>query len=292
MGAIATFDIATWSGPFPDAIQDRAAEALESGQVLFFPRLGFPFAADEQSLLSPKFSDGKAKNISLDPTTNVLKGTVAEGDDRRQLQAMMERFAQGATRLVCDLLPNYAPVLERARTSYRPVEIVGREYSKIKDDRLLHIDAFPSQPMRGRRILRLFTNVDPSGQARLWHVGDSFEDVSRKLAAKLPKPNPASAWLLSALGITKGRRSAYDQLMLGLHDQGKLDGDYQAGGVREKVSFPAGSTWMCFTDQVSHAALAGRHALEQTFHIDIDVMADPERSPLRVLERLTGKTLV
>jgi len=292
MGAVATFEIDSWAGPFADAIQDRAGEALESGQVLFFPRLSFAFGPEEQSLLSPKFSDGKAKNISLDPATNALKGTVAEGEDRRRLQAMMERFAQGATRLVSDLLPNYAPALERARTSYRPVEIVGRHYSKIKDDRLLHIDAFPSQPMRGRRILRLFSNVDPSGQARLWHVGDRFEDVSRTLAAKLPKPNPASAWLLSALGITKGRRSAYDQLMLGLHDQGKLDSEYQAGGVREKISFPAGSTWMCFTDQVSHAALAGRHALEQTFHIDIDVMADPDRSPLRVLERLTGKALV
>jgi len=31
--------------------------------------------------------------------------------------------------------------------------------------------------------------------------------------------------------------------------------------------------------------------LEQTFHPPVRAMADPGRSPLRVLERLTGQTL-
>jgi hypothetical protein len=292
MSILETFDVSTWSGPIAHDVQDRAVDALEAGHVIFLPRLRFEFAADEQSLLSPKVSDGKAKNISLDPLTNSLKGTVAEGEERQRLQKMMERFAQSATHLVSDLLPNYAPVLERARTSYRPVEIVGRHYSPLKDDRLLHVDAFPSQPMRGRRILRLFSNIDPTGQPRLWHVGGPFDELSRRLAPSVPRPNPAVAWLLSAVGITKGRRSAYDQLMLSLHDVGKRDESYQATGIREKISFPAGSTWLCFTDQVSHAALAGKHALEQTFHVEIDAMAQPDRSPLRVLERLTGKALV
>ena len=39
------------------------------------------------------------------------------------------------------------------------------------------------------------------------------------------------------------------------------------------------------------AALGGAFALEQTFHLDIGQMAEPERSPLRVLERLSGKRL-
>jgi len=57
------------------------------------------------------------------------------------------------------------------------------------------------------------------------------------------------------------------------------------------VAFPAGATWLCFTDQVLHAALSGHSALEQTFHLPVDAMARPERSPLRVLERLTGRVL-
>jgi len=291
MSILEALDIDAWSGPFDGAVQERATAALESGRILYFPRLPFAFGPDEQVLLSPQFSDGKAKNVSLDPAVNSLKGTVVQGQRRERLHGLMERFAQSATRLVCDLAPSYAPALERARTSYRPVSIAGRSYSPLKDDKLLHIDAFPSRPVRGRRILRLFSNVDPSGQARVWHVGEPFEEFSRKFAAKLPRPSPLAAWLLASVGVTKGRRSAYDQMMLGLHDAGKRDAQHQQNGIREKIAFPAGTTWLCFTDQVLHAALEGQYALEQTFHVDVEAMAEPERSPLRVLERLTGTAL-
>jgi hypothetical protein len=40
---------------------------------------------------------------------------------------------------------------------------------------------------------------------------------------------------------------------------------------------------------VLHAALAGEFALEQTFHFDVARMGEPERAPIRVLERLTGR---
>lgn len=292
MSVLETLDIAAWSGPFSSAQQERACAALERGQVLYFPRLPFTFQPNEQALLSPALSNGKAKNVSLDPATDMLKGTLATGDERRRLHSMMERFAQSATRLVSDLMPHYAPSLERARTSFRPVEIVGRAYSPIKDDKLLHVDAFPSQPMRGRRILRLFSNVAPNGNVRVWRVGGPFDEFATQFVGRLPRPNPAAAWLLATLGITKGRRSAYDQMMLSLHDSGKLDRRHQETGVREEVEFPAGTTWMCFTDQVLHAAMAGQFALEQTFHVDVAAMAEPERSPLRVLERLTGEALV
>jgi hypothetical protein len=43
---------------------------------------------------------------------------------------------------------------------------------------------------------------------------------------------------------------------------------------------------------VLHAALGGAFALEQTFHLDVATMAQPQRSPLKVLERLSGKQLV
>lgn len=292
MSVLETLDIASWSGPFSSAQRERACAALERGQVLYFPRLPFAFQPDERELLSPAMSNGKAKNVSLDPATNMLKGTPATGETHRRLHDMMERFAQSATRLVTDLMPHYAASLERARTSFRPVEIVGRAYSPIKDDKLLHVDAFPSQPMRGRRILRLFSNVAPShDQTRVWRVGGPFDEFARQFVGRLPRPNPAAAWLLATLGITKGRRSAYDQMMLGLHDRGKLDRQYQTTGIREEIVFPAGTTWLCFTDQVLHAAMAGQFALEQTFHIDVAAMAEPDRSPLKVLERLTGAAL-
>ena len=79
--------------------------------------------------------------------------------------------------------------------------------------------------------------------------------------------------------------------MLGLHDTGKLDTGYQPKAPSHAVSFAPGTTWMCFTDSVLHAAMAGRFALEQTFHLPVAAMARPEQAPLRVLEKLAGRAL-
>ncbi len=292
MNVIESLSIERWSGPFAPELQRRATEALESGKVLYCPKLAFAIKEGEQELLSPALSNGKAKNISLDPLSGACQGLAATREVSARVAAMMERFARAASSLVADLFPGYAAGLERARTSYRPVEIEGRGYSALKDDKLLHVDAFPSRPSHGRRILRLFANVDPHGKLRLWHVGEPFEAFARQFLPRVRKPLPGEGWLLESLGITKGRRGAYDFLMLGLHDRGKRDAHYQKTSPQEALSFPAGSTWLCYTDQVLHAALGGQFALEQTFHLDIEAMADPLRSPLKVLERLTGHALV
>jgi hypothetical protein len=286
-----TIEISRWGGPFPQAERTRALEALERGKVLYLPNLAFEVAGSESCLLSPALSDGRAKNISLDPASSFLRGTRATGRDRLHLQTMMEAFAAAASRLICDLFPGYTASLARARTSYRPVEIAGRRYSPLKDDTLLHVDAFPSTPTRGRRILRLFSNVDPSGRPRIWRVGEPFPDFARKFLPSLGQPVAGITWLLAAVGATRGRRSGYDQLMLRLHNRAKRNPAYQQSAPQVKIAFPARTSWLCYTDQVVHAALAGQCALEQTFYLDIASMADPARSPLRELERMTGRQL-
>jgi 3-deoxy-D-manno-octulosonic acid hydroxylase-like protein len=193
--------------------------------------------------------------------------------------------------LVSDLFPAYAGSLERARTSFRPQEIEGRAYSPRHDDRRLHVDAFPSTPMRGRRILRVFTNVAGDGALRHWRVGEPFADFARKFTPRLKAPLPGSSWLLSQLHITKSRRSAYDHYMLGLHDGAKLDLDYQARAPRADLNFAPGNTWLCYSDQVLHAALSGHGAMEQSFYLPVSAMADPSTTPLRVLEAITGRAL-
>jgi hypothetical protein len=288
---IATFDLGRWKGPFDDAVQSRAQDALESGKVLFFPHLPFAIANCESVLLSDALSNGRAKNISRDPDGQV-QGDAAAPEEAARLSVMMGRFAEQARDLVLGLFPGYAATIEQARTSYRPVEIAGRSYSPRDDDKRLHVDAFPSRPQRGRRILRVFSNIHPLGGARVWHVGEPFEDVAKRYAATARKPLPLEPWLFELLGITRGRRSAYDYLMLGLHDGAKLDAAYQQNAPQVEFSFPAGTTWMCFTDQAMHAALKGQFALEQTFHLPVEALGHPERSPLRVLERMTGRALV
>ena len=285
-------EIDSWAGPFPMELRARAIDALENGNVVYLPRLAFLLKESEGGLLSPSVADAKSKNVSLDPASDSIKGTTVPDAERSRLQAMLERFASSAVRLVGDLFPEYAPGLERARTSYRPVEIVGRGYSALKDDKLLHVDAFPSTPTHGRRILRLFSNIAPDGKSRVWRVGEPFQDFAQKFLPSLRTQSEIVSWLLAAVGATKSKRSAYDRLMLGLHDGAKSDSAYQKNSPQVEIAFPPGTTWLCYTDQVLHAALAGQFALEQTFHLDIGHMADPSRSPLKLLEQITGRALV
>lgn len=284
-----TLAISDWNGPYDAALKARAVSALEQGAVLFFPNLAFRLTDSEKPFLDASVSDGKAKNISLDHTTGKLQASSLTGGRAAGLAAMIERFGGQATQLVHDLLP-YRNV-ERARTSFRPVEVKGRHYSKISDDRLLHIDAFPSRPMRGRRILRFFANVAPASSRR-WHVGEPFEDFVRDFLPRVGPHWPGKSWLYDKLGVTRGRRSLYDELMLSLHDAGKLDAGFQQNSPHQSIEFPPGSCWLVFTDQVLHAALGGEFALEQTFHLDVSEMAEPQRAPVKVLERLSGKALV
>jgi 3-deoxy-D-manno-oct-2-ulosonic acid (Kdo) hydroxylase len=286
---IESLPLDAWTGPYDAALKARAVAGLERGAVLFFPHLAFTLSDAEKLFLDAKVADGKAKNISLDPVTGKMQASSLTGDKAQGLAAMMERFGSQAAGLVQELLP-YRTV-ERARTSFRPVQVKGRSYSKISDDRLLHIDAFPSRPMRGRRILRFFANVAPASPRR-WHVGEPFEDFARAFLPKVGPHWPGKSWLYDKLGVTHGRRSLYDELMLSLHDTGKRDSGFQKNSPHHAVEFPPGCCWLVFTDQVLHAALGGEFALEQTFHLDIDQMAEPERAPVKVLERLSGRNLV
>ena len=288
---IETLAIEHWEGPFTPDDLVRAVASLEAGKVLYFPRLPFVLAPEEQDFLHQETGSAERKNVSLDPANFRVHGTSLEGRDLAQLGAMMGRFGRQADALVRGLFPLYAPTLERARTSWRPAEIDGRQYTPRHDDRLMHVDAFPTRPMAGRRILRVFANIAPDGTERRWRVGERFPDFARAFVPRIRRPFPGQAEVLALLGLTKSRRSTYDHFMLKLHDAGKADAAYQQRSPQVEFSFPPGSAWMCFTDCVLHAAMSGRCALEQTFHLPIAAMADPERSPLRVLERITGRAL-
>jgi hypothetical protein len=289
MSAVVTLDLESWVPALTEEARDRVSRVLEEGSVIRLPRVSFLLAESERRFLAPSWSDGRAKNISLEGGN--LKGASGGDADRAELGAMVARFAAAAAGLVTALFPRYAPYVKRARTSYRPQGAVGRDVSWRKDDSRLHVDAFPSRPSQGERILRVFTNVNPS-EDRVWRVGEPFEAMAKTLLPRISAPVPGSALLLAALHVTKGRRSVYDHLMLNLHDRAKADLDYQRDCPQETVHFAPGTTWICFSDQVMHAAVSGQFMLEQTIHLPVSALYDPARSPLAILERLTGRPLV
>ena len=277
----------------PPAERERAARVLEGGGLILLPQTPFEVRASERDLIDPVVLGGKSKNVSFDPGTGEVGGSSLEGERLAAVGAMIARYADFADGLIATILPGYSSALQRRRTSFRPGAVSTRALSPRKDDRRLHTDAFPSSPVQGRRILRVFSNVNPAGRERVWEVGnDDFETFARSRSDLLKGRSEAVRGLMQALKVTRGRRTAYDQAMLELHDGAKLDDAWQAAAPRTRVAFPAGSSWIVYTDASLHAALEGQHAFEQTYLLPVEAMYDPERSPLRALERVTGRVLV
>jgi len=294
MDVLKTLTTSSWQEPFPTHLQTEMTDALESGQVLFFPKLAFQLTENEQHVFSPSYVNLKSKNISFNKMTNEVRGLASDVPAEKYafLQSFLLRFANQAQDFVEAVFPHYQSSIVMGRTSFRPVEVNGRISSYRKDDTRLHVDAFPSNPNHGWRILRVFCNINPFDQPRVWRLGEPFEDVVKQFLPKLKKPLPGSAALLHLLKITKKRRTAYDHFMLQLHDNMKADTVYQQKALQQEIRFPSNSTWIVQTDHVSHAAMSGQHLLEQTFYLPIHAMQDESRSPLRVLEKIMQRALI
>jgi hypothetical protein len=287
MDALVTLDLDDWSAAPSDP---RWIAAVEAGRVLVLPRLAFRLDEAERALMRPELLAPGVRNISLD-AQGQLKGVAGDEGAQRTVQALVQRFSQHARALVRGLFPAYDAHLRAAPTSLRPAQVETRKQSVRADDRRLHVDAFPSRPNYGERILRVFTNINPQGAPRTWRVGEPFEDMARRYLPRAKPYSPLQAKLLDAVGVTKSLRSEYDHLMLQLHDLLKMDDAYQREAPQQRVDFPAGCSWICFSDHTLHAAMGGQFMMEQTFHLPVAAQYEPAASPLGILTRLKGRPL-
>jgi hypothetical protein len=284
------FPFSEWEKARASDSRDTAMAALEDGKVLFFPQLAFTLTSAEARFLTPDLV-GDSKNVSYNFATRKIGHCACADADKAAVAEMIHRFCGQAKALVENLLSFYKAGLTMGRASLRPVEAAGRAQSWRKDDTRLHVDSFPTTPLNGKRILRVFSNVNPSGRPRSWRLGEPFEQMAARFAPTVRSPLPGSLMLMQMFRVTRGRRSLYDHYMLGLHNAMKGDDDYQRTCPQSTFDFPALSTWAVFTDLVPHAVTAGQHQFEQTFYLDVEGMAHPEKSPLRILEKQLGKSL-
>lgn len=292
MSQISTFEYDSWSpAPNPEA-SENAAKQLENGQVVFMPALSFELTENEKALLTPNVLKPGRKNVCYSLPKDKLKGCKGDSEQKNTCRTMMKRFASSCETLVNAVFPQYQKELIIGRTSYRPVEAEGRPASYRKNDMLLHVDSFPATPTNGKRILRVFSNINPNNTPRVWRLGEPYENVMQHFMPDIKKPFPGSRFLLNIIGETKRYRSLYDHYMLNIHHKMKKDQTYQNQVAQETVELPANTTWMVYTDLVSHAAMSGQYMLEQTFYLPVDAQYHPELSPLKRLEKHLNQTLV
>ncbi len=294
---------AGWNPPSNASARARqCCEHLEDGRILFFDRIPFVFfKEDREFLLSQRQSDSRLhKNVSYRPMENVLRGTAGSPKENAQMLDIRSRFTTEVTRFLSRLLEPYSQQWVLDYASFRPEEEQGRKLSIHKRNDLLHLDAFPTRPMNGHRILRCFTNINP-GAARVWNTTEGFSVLAPRYAEKAglasiaakgsPRSNPLVSSIKRALGMKAVEQSAYDRFMLRFHDYLKEQGEFQKSCRKIRLEFPPSSTWICYTDSVPHAVLSGKYALEQTYIIPLQAQIAPEKSPIFVLEKLAGAPL-
>ncbi len=296
-----TRELADGAGPE----QKRAwCAQLEAGDILFFSETPVVLEAGDLAFLlgRQQTSSSLHKNIAYKPTADVLSGL--DGSDAataERLREIMRGYSEAVTRFLDDFLAPYAGHMRRDYASFRPQEEQNRDLPLRKRNDLLHTDAFPTRPTRGARILRFFNNIHPE-RTRDWVVSEAFRGLVPQYAPREIAPKPDSAFprgarkLAQALGLGAAlpgvKRTPYDDFMMRFHNFLKENEAFQRDARREAFRFPAGSSWMVFTDTVPHAVLAGQYALEQTFLVDRAAQVAPEHAPLTVLESMAGQALV
>ncbi len=278
---------------------------LEAGDILYFPKTPVPIPQEDLAfLLGLQQADSSLhKNIAYKPKVDVLSGVSPKTHvaAEARLQSIMREYSKSVVAFLTDFLSPYQEKWELDYASFRPQEEQGRDLPLRKRNDLLHTDAFPTRPTYGARILRFFNNIHPS-RTRDWVVGDPFATIVKQFAPAEIAPSPDSGLSRVAKGVGRAvglgaampsiRRSPYDDFMMRFHNFLKENGRFQAECAKYPWQFPAGSSWMVYTDTVPHAVLAGQYALEQTLLVKPEALVAPETSPLKVLEGIAGTSLV
>jgi len=278
-------------------------ERLEAGDILFFAETPIGIPSDDLAFLLGHQQVGGAyhKNIAYRPLDHRITGFDAQDSKSAdRLRGIMRRYSDDVISFLRGFLKPYQARWKVDYASYRPEEEQGRDLALRKRNDLLHTDAFPTRPTHGDRILRFFNNINPQ-RTRNWITTDTFDVLVEKMMAgnlngggKIPLPSsmgesPAKR-MLANLGLgalaPSLKRSPYDEFMMRFHNYLKENSSFQQNCPKQHWEFPPGSSWMVYTDMVSHAVLSGQFALEQTLIISRQVMVTPERSPYGVLDKL------
>jgi hypothetical protein len=287
--------------PAPASPEERGrwcCEQLERGNILFFPASPFELPEDDCAFLLLQRQTGASyhKNVAYRPQQDRLTGAAKlSPEDEKRLRAILKRYSDRAAGFLAELLRPYAGHIQRDFASFRPVEEQGRPLRLRARNDLLHTDAFPTRPTNGNRILRFFTNLNPS-RPRVWITSETFERLAEHHAdeaglARIAAGSRGARALIEPLARAVGiaARAPYDSFMLRFHHFLKENQRFQENCPKRQWEFPPGSSWMVYTDMVSHAVLSGQFAIEQTFIISREALVLPAKSPASILEKLAGR---
>ncbi len=263
------------------------AERLEKGELVHFPRCPFSFLSpDDLAFLREQKLAPFEKNISLDPENGRLTNQrIRQEHEGQRLVAILRDFASTASSWLAKEVPAYSQHWIRDRVTFRPEEEAMRRLRPSARNDALHLDAFPSRPSQGHRILRLFVNIHET-DARVWATSETFPRILARYGQVVGLPATHEDWaeritarVLSIFQPGAERRSSYDHFMLRLHHFLKANNEFQERSPRKLWYFQPGACWLAFTDMLSYAELRGQYALEHSFFVAPESLMFPDLSP-------------
>ena len=273
-----------------------ACRFLEKGGVIYFEETPFFISKPDREFLLSIKQNAKdyTKNIAYRPAQDRVTGlSKGKAEDAARLHQIMADFHKQVYSFLETFLRPYSDGWKADFATYRPLEEKGRKMRTRARNDLLHVDSFATRPIYGDRILRTFLNVNPT-EKRVWQTADTFEQLLKTFANQMPAPGPFKSAsnrttvfksMAQKLGFKLSGDSGYDEWMLNFHNFLKENAEFQSSCRKDRWEFPPNSSWIVFTDMVSHSVLSGQFALEQTFIISQDSLVLPQKAPVNLLRK-------
>jgi hypothetical protein len=279
------------------------SDALERGEIVFFSQtpVVVPGEDDLNFLRSELPRRLSRKNVSYYPVADKLRGLEGDPVAAARTRALLEQRGQAVQQFLTKLMPELTAGWTLGTTSFRPLQEKGRNLSAHASNELVHVDAGAYGATHGGRVLRFFTNVNPT-EDRVWITKGTFAELYARWgeAAGIGGPHRLHSAFVDKLvgGVVKtatraGVRlagivdtSRYDRLMRRFHNFMKDTPAFQQDPVgHREFAFPPFSSWMALTDTVSHACISGQHAFVDTFIIRLAACRVHDTAPYHVLQR-------
>ncbi len=289
---------------FDDATSAQIETALESSDVVFFERcpIELPTEADCDFLRSELPDQAKLKNISYHPESDSVPGFDASPEITSRVTDILRDHRSRVGEFLTRQLPNLAPGWTLGTSSFRGIEEGGRGLHPRASSEIVHIDAGAYGATNGNRILRFFVNLHPD-RDRVWGTKGSFRslfeahaafpDAARGNGERITVKKGVLDHCFSGFvgGLSKVYplakvvdSSPYDRAMRRIHNYMKESLEFRGdqSGYRE-IRFPPLSSWMVFTDGISHSVVSGQYALTTTVLVPLENCRLPEHAPFNIL---------
>ena len=286
--------------------EHEVGDALEQGQIVFFPQCPFelPAAEDLEFLRAELPRQLQLKNVSYHPEADQVRGLSGSPDLYQRAYRVLTAHSERLQAFLTGVMPHLAERWTVGTSSFRPIQEQGRNLKSHASNELVHVDAGAYGATDGDRIFRFFVNVNPETD-RVWASKRTFPDLYRRYGAeagiapacrpkhyleKRPLDHLRTAFLrgLVKVGLPMAKvldSSPYDRTMRRFHNFMKDTPAFQSDPEgHEEYRFPPLSAWMVFTDMVSHASVSGQHALVTTMLLRLENCRHSGLAPINILK--------